>query len=198
MQRTDFIRMRRSVRRYGSDPVPDDVIKDILDCGRMAPTAHNNQPWVIGAVKDPILLAKMADLVENARFIQESRVCFAVFTRADEVFYLEDGCAATMNIIYAAQAHGVATCWIAGDKKEYANQVRELLAVPVEYTLVTLVSGGYPAKVPESAKRDLDKVIFLDRYHQGPEERTDSQKTEGVAAVKRLRWAFRRWLLRRL
>lgn len=162
-QKTDHIKRRRSVRRFRPDPVPDEVIRDILDCGHMAPSALNKQPWLLGAVTDPVLLRTLADLVEDARFIQQSTVCFSVFTKADEAFFLEDGCAATMNIIHACEAHGVASCWVAGAGQDFVKQVGTLLDVPEEYNLVALVAAGYSDKVPVTNKKPLDDVIFINR-----------------------------------
>lgn len=161
---TKHIRSRRSIRRFRTEAVPEDVIHDILDCSRLAPTARNVQPWIIGAVTDQELRHRLSDLAEYGRFIRESPVCFCVFTDADEKYYLEDGCAATMNIILAAAAHGLGTCWVAGDKKEYASKVRDLLSVPRDYTLVSLVACGYPDEDPRPHKKPLEEVVFRNKY----------------------------------
>ncbi|UCG39283.1 MAG: nitroreductase family protein [bacterium] len=161
---TRHIRSRRSVRRFRPDPVPEAVLRDILDCGRLAPTARNLQPWLLGAVTDQELRHRISDLARYGGFIRQSPVCFAVFTLASEKYYLEDGCAAAMNIIIAAAAHGLSTCWVAGDKKEYAPRVREILGVPSEYTLVALVACGYADEEPRMAKKTLEEVAFRDRY----------------------------------
>jgi len=195
-QSTEHIRGRRSVRRYQPDPIPQMVILDILDCGRLAPSAHNRQPWVLGAVTDAILLARLADLVENARFIHQCKVCFAVFTRSEEPFHLEDGCAAAMNIIHASSAHGVATCWVAGAGKAYADDVRELLEVPCQYTLVALVAAGYPDQDTGVNKRPMEEVIFLDRYKGGEGRDQIRNKKAEVSPVREMKWAVRRLLLK--
>ena len=161
---TKFIKHRRSVRNYTSDPVTESVIKDILECGRQAPTARNVQPWLMGAVTDQELRHRISDLAEYGKFIRDSPVCFAVFTLADEKYYLEDGCAATMNIILGAEAHGLSTCWVAGDKKEYGRAVRDLLHVPEEYTLISLIACGYTDEKTSAAKKDLEEVSFWNRY----------------------------------
>ena len=161
---TKFIKNRRSVRSFNSHPVPESVVEDILDCGRLAPTARNIQPWLMGAVTDQELRHRISDLAEYGKFIRESPVCFAVFTLSDEKYYLEDGCAATMNIITAAAAHGLATCWVAGDKKEYGPAVRELLHVPEDYTLVSLIACGFTDEEPNPHKKDLEEVSFWNRY----------------------------------
>lgn len=161
---TKFIRSRRSIRRFRTDAVPEDLVQDILDCGRLAPTARNVQPWVIGAVTDQEIRHRLSDLAEYGRFIRESPLCFSVFTEAKEKYYLEDGCAATMNLILAAAAHGLGTCWVAGDKKEYAAKVRELLNVPNNYTLVSLIACGYPDEEPNPHKKPCKDVVFRNRY----------------------------------
>ena len=161
---TELIRSRRSIRRYRPDPIPERVIRDILECGHLAPTARNVQPWLLGAVTQPELRHRLSDLADHGRFIRESPVCFAVFTLKGEKYYLEDGCAATMNILLAAAAHRIGACWIAGDKKEYAERVRELLNVPGTYALISLVACGYPAEEPNPLKKSAEEVVFYDKY----------------------------------
>ena len=163
---TRFIKSRRSIRRFQTTPIPEEIIQDILECGSLAPTARNVQPWILGTVTDQEIRHRISDLAEFGRFIRESPVCFAVFVLKGEKHYLEDGCAATMNIILAAAAHSLGTCWVAGDKKEYAVKVRDLLHVPQEYTLVALVACGYPDEEPESHKKPIKDVVFWNRYKE--------------------------------
>lgn len=49
----DFLRTRRSVRRFKTDPVPDSVLREILSTATFAPSAHNRQPWRFVALTDP-------------------------------------------------------------------------------------------------------------------------------------------------
>lgn len=161
---TASIKRRRSVRRYLDDPVTESIIRDILDCARLAPTARNVQPWLIGAVTDGELRDQIAKLAEYGKFISQSPVCFTVFTVSDEKYFLEDGCAATMNILNAASAHGLATCWVAGDKKEYGATIRDLLGVPEDYGLVSLISCGYSDDKPDPSKKSLEEVSFRNTY----------------------------------
>ncbi len=160
---TELFRARRSRRLFLEDPVPDNIVRDILDCGRLAPTANNLQPWLLGAVTDPILRRRIADLADHGRFIAKAPVCFAVFVLSAEKYFLEDGCAATMNIILSSQANGLGACWVAGHKKTYAEEVRRLLDVPEGYTLISLVAAGKPADDPRPKKKPLSEVTFWDR-----------------------------------
>ena len=161
---TMTIKSRRSVRKYKPTTIPPYVIQDVLDCGRLAPTAKNLQPWLFGAITDRDLLRQIAELTDNAPFIADASVCFAVFGRPDETYYLEDCAAATMNMIIALQNLGLGSCWVAGDKKPYAGAIRNLLDVPSEYSLVSLIPAGAPAEVANPPKKRLEEVSFLDRY----------------------------------
>ena len=160
------IRSRHSVRKYKDDPVEEKTIKDALDCARLAPTARNEQPWLFGTVQNRDTLRAIADLTDNARFIADAPICFAVFGKRSAKYYLEDCCAATMQLLLALQAWGVGSCWVAGEKKDYAEDVRILLNVPEEYTLVSLVPAGYPEEIQIAKKKLLDEVTFFERYEE--------------------------------
>ncbi len=160
MDFTTVIKMRRSIRRYQENPIPENILDEILACAVLAPTAKNTQPWLIGCVTDKKLLHSIADMLDYGKFVKDAEACFAVFCEKTEKYYLEDGCAATMNIIYAAAGKGVSTCWVAGDKKPYADTVRKLLNVPEKYALVSLVSAGYAAEQPKPAKKSVKEVVF--------------------------------------
>ena len=157
------IKKRRSVRKFEPKPVPEEIIRDILDCARLAPTAINIQPWLFGAVTDPELKSQVADMTDYGKFIKDCAVCFVVFADSTQKYYLEDGCAATENILLACTAHGIGSCWVAGHKKGYADSIREHLNVPEPYTLVALIAAGYSTQRPSPKKKSLDEVIFMNR-----------------------------------
>lgn len=161
---TTVIKSRHSVRKFKHDPIGDLVIQDALECAALAPTARNVQPWLFGVVRDKQMLQNIAGLAANGTFVAGCAACFAVFCEKKETYYLEDGCAATENLILALQAHGVASCWVAGDKKEYADPVRKMLNVPDTYTLVSLVAAGMPAEITIAQKKLLKKIHFFEQF----------------------------------
>ena len=164
MDFTDVIKSRRSIRRYQEKAIPQKDLDEVLLCAHLAPTAINIQPWLIGCVTDRALLQKLGEIADHGHFIKDAAACFTVFCEKGQKYYLEDGSAATMNIIYACSARGIGTCWVAGDKKAYVDDVRQLLNVPEKYTLVALVPAGYPAEQPKPSKKPIEDVAFRDRY----------------------------------
>jgi len=157
---TTIIKSRHSVRKFKPEPVDETAIRDAIECASLAPTARNVQPWLFGIVREKPLLQKIAGLTENGRFIADCAVCFAIFGEKKETYYLEDCCAATENLILALQAYGVASCWVAGDKKGYVEDVRKLLGVPEKFTLVSLVAAGNPQEVVLAKKKDTETLVF--------------------------------------
>ncbi|MFN8425547.1 MAG: nitroreductase family protein [Anaerolineales bacterium] len=61
----NFMRTRRSVRRFKSDPVPDSVIETILTTATFAPSAHNRQPWRFVVVANSFVRTKLADAMAH-------------------------------------------------------------------------------------------------------------------------------------
>jgi nitroreductase len=163
MDAIEVLKTRRSVRAFRSEPVPREIIEDVIDCGRLAATAINIQPWEFVVVTNPQLLRNIAQTTDYGKFIADAPVCVVVLCE-DTKYYLEDGSAATENILLAARAHGLGACWVAGDKKPYASQICRLVGAPRGCKLVSLIPLGYPAENPEKSKRPLSDVLHWDKY----------------------------------
>jgi len=163
MDAIEMLKTRRSVRAYKGEPVPRRVLEDIIDCGRLAATAVNIQPWEFVVVTEREMLRKIAAATDHGKFIAEAPACVLVLCE-DTKYYLEDGSAATENILLAARAHGLGSCWVAGDKKPYAPEICRLVGAPRGYKLVSLIPLGYPAESPEKTKRPLSDVLHWEEY----------------------------------
>jgi nitroreductase len=164
METLTALKNRRSVRSFDSRPIPQDAIERLVDCGRLAATARNVQPWEFVAVTSRQTLDTLASVCENGKFLSQSPACIAVFCQ-DTKYYLEDGCAAMQNILNAAFDQGLASCWVAGDKKEYAEKVRQLLQAPDGYKLVGIAALGFAkttAQIP--SKRSLKEVLHWETF----------------------------------
>lgn len=158
------LRERRTVRVYDeSKPVSREILETIVDCGRLACTARNEQPWEFVVITDPATRTRIASLAQNGKHIANAAACIAVFC-GDTRYYVEDGSAATQNILNAAWALGLGGCWVAGDKKDYAGEIRDLLGAPADKKLVSLIALGHPAAFPAPQKRALKDVLHWERY----------------------------------
>jgi nitroreductase len=157
------LKTRRSKRKFLSTPVTKKVVEDIIDCGRLAPSALNIQPVEFIVVTKAKIRKRIAEMANHGRFIAEAPVCIAVFSRQTK-YYLEDGSAASENILLAAHAHGLGACWVAGNKKPYAEKVRQLLGAPQDFKLISLIPMGYSEEQPKPTKRKLKDFVHWEKY----------------------------------
>jgi len=78
---------------------------------------------------------------------------------------LEDGVAAVVNLLTALHAQGVGTCWVAGDKKEYAGDILRVIKAPATLKLIALIACGYPEdSSPRPGKRRLSEMVHWEIY----------------------------------
>ncbi|MEA3366129.1 MAG: nitroreductase family protein [Candidatus Hydrogenedentes bacterium] len=163
MDALEALKTRRSIRSFKPDPVRTEVIEDIVDCGRLAATGRNEQLCEFVVVMDSEMRQRIADITDFGKFIAAAAACIALICK-DGKYYLEDGSAATQNILVAARAHGLGACWVAGDKKPYADKIRAMLGAPDGYKLVSLVALGHPGEFPNPAKRQLNEVLHWEKF----------------------------------
>ncbi|MBP2133892.1 nitroreductase [Methanomicrobium sp. W14] len=165
-----IIKGRRSVRKYKTDKIDDNIIKETLEAARYAPTARNVQPWKIGVVRNKETLEKISELATYGKFIKTADTCFVVFAEKDHKFRVEDGSAVTMQILLSLWSFGVGSCWVAGNNMEYSEDVRKLLSVPDSYVLISLIPAGYPADVTIPSKKERKEIFFNEEYSEECEE----------------------------
>ncbi|MEW6101891.1 MAG: nitroreductase family protein [Candidatus Omnitrophota bacterium] len=160
------IKIRRSVRDFKQKAIPRKAIETLIEAARFAPTARNVQPWEFIIITDASMLEKIGGLAENGRFIAKSACCIALYC-AETKYYLEDGSAATQNILLAAAAEGIASCWVAGDKKPYCSQISALLGAPASFKLVSLIALGYPQNKKSfyaALKRSRKEMMHWEKF----------------------------------
>ena len=164
METFDSISKRVSVREYRSNPISKNLLEKLVDAGRCAPTARAVEPWEFVVVTDKEILLKLGGIATSGSFIKGATACIAIFCK-DTKYYLEDGCAATENILLAAADLGLGACWVAGDKKPYADEVTKFLGAPSDLKLVSLISLGWAKKEAGQVKsRKLEDVIHWERF----------------------------------
>jgi nitroreductase len=154
---------RRSIRAYTAQPVDRWIIEEIVDCARLAPTAMNDQPWEFVVLTGKQALASIPPLLGHAEFIASAAFCVLVLARPSTCA-VEDCCAATENLLLAAEAHGLGACWVAGAPQPYAPVVAKAFGAPDTYTLISIVSVGYPAESPFIEKRPLAELLHWEHF----------------------------------
>ncbi len=162
------IRSRRSRRKFTDDPVDQNVLRDLVDCGRLAPSGHNKQGRYFLVLTEQEKINGVAGLTTWGKFmVDKVHACILVLCDEQEaVTLVEDGSAATENILIAATAHGLASCWIAGYGMTYTQAVELYIGAPASYRLVSIIALGYSgvAEPKMPPKKTLDEVIRWNQF----------------------------------
>jgi len=157
----ECILSRRSIRSFKDEPVPDEALERILEAARWAPSAVNRQPWHFIVIKNRETLRRIASLARYGSFISQAPVAVAVVTDPSSRWHLIDGSGAVQNMALAAWEMGIGTCWIGSLERE---RVKEILRVPEELYLLTVLPFGYPSEVGTSTRRPLESMIHRETW----------------------------------
>ena len=164
MDAIDMLKTRRSVRQFTKDPIREEDLRVILDCGRLAPSAVNRQEWKFIVITDPALKNAVADATDYGKFIADAAAAIAVATSPDCISPNMDGAAATTNMLNAAHALGYAGCWIGADGNDTGRRVHKVLGVPEGWKVITLFALGVPASPVQKDKKELSEVIAYNGF----------------------------------
>ena len=132
MEITDCIKTRRSRRMFLGKEVPERAILKIIECGVNAPSSQDCQPWHFVVVKNAESRKRLAELKDegNQDHILTSPVSIVVCVDKDKspTRWIEDGVAATENILLAAHDLGLGAVYVTGfkaSKPEIEEQIRK-------------------------------------------------------------------------
>ncbi len=162
MDVTTAIRTRRSVRRYKRKDIPDNVLKEVLEAARLAPSAANRQAWELIVVKDPQLRADLVPFCKNQKFVEECSVFLVAVEDPQMKWSRVDVSIMVDHITLAAHERGLGSCWIGAFDKEKVGQT---LGVPEGRSVAVCLTLGYPDESPEARPRkSMDELVYTDRY----------------------------------
>ncbi len=165
----EAIKKRQSVRSYQEKEIPEDVLRQILEAGRLAPSANNKQHWKFIVVKDKDLRKKLVPACKNQEFVGEAPVVIAgcgtdpdyVMSNGEHAYSIDLAIALDHMSLEAASL-GLGTCWIGAF---YQDQVKEILGVPEDVRVVNLLTLGYPKKLgTKTGRKPLSEIIRYDKY----------------------------------
>lgn len=149
MDTLECIQTRRSIRKYLDRPIPDDMIKQLLEAAMTAPSAHNEQPWHFVVVKnrDKLKAFKEAGSQPAAGAAAGVLVCGEPALAKAQGTWPLDCSNATENLLLAANALGLGGVWtVAYPDEGRMAKYRELLSIPQTIMPFAFVCLGWPEK----------------------------------------------------
>ncbi len=152
----DLIVSRRSIRQFKPESISREILKDIANAGRLAPSAANRQPLEFVVVEEEGIRNDLFPCLKWAGYIvpegdpkpgQEPRAYLVVLVNSKirEKGFEWDVGAAVENMILTAWDKGIGSCWIISVERD---RVRDLLRIPELFRIDSVLALGYPAEKP--------------------------------------------------
>ena len=160
---------RRSIRKYNNTKVSHDLMEKIVRAGQFAPSGMNRQIYAFVVVEDEELVAKLSKM--NADAMNSSSDPFygaksliIVFADTNTPTYLYDGALAMGNLMNAANALGVDSCWIHRAKEVFetteGKEMKKTWGLPESYEGIGHCILGYREEEPGERAQRTSKVIY--------------------------------------
>jgi nitroreductase len=163
----DAIEARWSVRSYAPRQVEPEKVAAIMEAGRLAPTASNEQKWKLIAVTDPELIAQMVPACKDVKWVGTAPLILVACADGDRTMVCGQSARTvdcTIGMSYMtleAIEQGLGFCWLGWF---YPEKVRAVLNIPDNYMVVAVATVGYPARDGHrSGKKSAEDVIVYNR-----------------------------------
>jgi len=168
----EAIHSRRSVREFSDKKVEDDKVLSVLDAGRWAPSAANNQPWRFIVVSKKETLNSMAELTVDSRILENAAVAIAIFLdknvrvggdyRTKNVLSMG---ACVENMLIAAHSLGLGAVWL-GEILKNKEEINDILEASSSFEPVAVVAIGYPIQKERTSQRsELKEIAYSEKYN---------------------------------
>lgn len=184
MDLTEAIFGRRATRHYSSADVAEATLEGLIHAAVHAPSALNGQPWAFTVVRDRALMGRLsrdakAHLVatspaatdslhgpmadEHFHIFYDAPVLILISATAEGPWVVEDCALAAQNLMLAAYAAGLGSCWI-GSAQTYLNtrEGKMALDMPAAWVSVAPIIIGHPTVVTAPVSRNLPLIRWVD------------------------------------
>lgn len=179
MDTLEAIKNRRSIRRFQDKPIPEETIMQLLEAIRWSPSWANTQCWEVVVVKDPSKKEALRETLPGSnpanKAMVEAPVVFVLCARLGEAGYyrgqvttkfgdwfMYDLGIATQSLCLAAHSLGLGSV-IVGLFDQ--NKAKDVLGVPANVELVSMIPVGYPAHEASAPRRkEIKEFLHWDRF----------------------------------
>jgi len=160
---------RRSTRRFKDTPISDDMVGTVLEAGRWAPSFSNLQPWKFIVVRDAGTKKKLQDIASKSVRAFEMReapvaIVVCVDPEKEPHHYVEDGSAATENMMLAAHSLGLGTFWVGVFNTPQELDVKNVLKIPEKMRVISILPIGVAAESRQTDRKDLKEIVYRENF----------------------------------
>lgn len=167
------IEERRSIRKYQDTEISEDIIRELINAARLAPSGNNAQPSRYFVIKDDNAKNKLKENnIFEQKFVYKAPVIIVCCTDphaykknvegwddSNEIRAVRDLSIASSFLVLRATELGLGTCYVGWVKKD---KIKEILAIPKEYFVPYIITVGYPAEQPKpTSRKSIDEVLLV-------------------------------------
>ena len=158
----ETIKNRRSIRKYKAKEIPQEVLLQVLEAARLAPSGANRQPFQLIVVTDPEKKKGLVPLCKNQHFVEEASVFIAGVDDPQQKWNKVDLSIALDQLTLAAAEKGLGTCWVGAFDQE---KLATYLDVPKDKVITVCLSLGYPDESPDPrSRKSMNEIVFWNSY----------------------------------
>ena len=166
----DIILSRRSIRKYTDEPVSGEDMKKLLEAGMAAPSSRNLKPWHFVTVASRETLDRLAEVHPHGKMLYTATAAIAVCGQIDlsPDYWVQDCSAATENILVAASALGLGTCWLGvHPREERIEAIASVLGIPAGTGILSLIAVGHPDEEKDARTQYDGSRVHRERWRSG-------------------------------
>jgi len=166
----DTIFRRRSIREYQEQPVPREILVDLLKAAMAAPSAANHRPWEFVILTEPEGVAQLKEVLPYAKFNAPAIIVVSGrpeqgYSESGGNYWVQDCSAAIENMLIAAEGMGLGTVWTGiYPIQSRVNDVRRVLGIPETAVPLAAVLVGYPAEEKPARTQYNEARVHWERY----------------------------------
>jgi nitroreductase len=162
----ESVRTVLAVRQYRNDPIPADVVRQIVESAHLTASASNAQPWQFIVVQDQETLKQLGQLATTGPYIAQAPLAIVVVIDRTPLS-VSDGSRAIQSMILTAWSHGIGSNWVGF--VGHVDAVKPLLGIPTEQDVLGILPFGYPMQQVGAGKKKrkpLGEVVSRERFGQ--------------------------------
>ena len=158
----EAVRTVLAVREYQDTEIPEDVLRRIVDAGRLTASARNGQPWHFVVVRDRERLRKLGSLIRTGGYTANAAAAIIVACEKNP-YAMSDASRAIQSMILAAWGDGVGSNWTGFGGLE---GVRDEFGLPDSYDVLAVLPIGYPKRkiIGKKKRKPFNEVASAERF----------------------------------
>jgi nitroreductase len=159
----NLIKQRRSIRKFEKENVSHDFILKILEAGRYAPSAANNQPWrfyVITKEENIKTIGRYCQIAFLNSFVKKASFLVVIYTNKRHRFVETDCGLSAQNMMLEAFSLGIGSCYVGAFREK---TIKSFLKLKDSDRIIGVIAFGYPQEIPSATERlGLETIAKFD------------------------------------